>query len=314
MRSPAWTPAASAHCSMHPAWTSHSSVSGSCTICGGAGTSIGDAPWLRWIRSRTTAFEVTGACGTSVVAVAAADEVFGAAERAGLALLRPESPPLAALVALGLITQGHLFRGEVRAARAIVDRADDHPALRDKADLNSLTLRMSPYADSSAASAADRLAKSLAGGSGALRKQLLARPVRHRQCRGRATSPRRCGSSRLRPPPTLTTARADSIAAFLEILRTYAALRQGDLDRLRDFETAQRVFISISRVARSLATMSGAFCWRPDASTTRSGTSSACIPIRVLRPRPVPARPRLRSARRAREGARALPHLRGMVE
>ena len=226
------------------------------------------------------AFEVTGPCGTSVVAVAAADEVFEAAERAGLALLRPESPPLAAVVALGLITQGHLFRGEVRAARAIVARADDHPKLRGRADLNSLTLRMSPYSDSSAASAADRLGKSLAGGSGVLRKQLwlglyaidnvresdLSASLRELETQAAADT---------------ATARADSIAAFLEVLRTYAALRQGDLGRLRDFEAAQRAFIiGLGNEGDFLRYDVGRLLLEAGRSTMPSGTSSACIPIR----------------------------------
>ncbi len=61
--------------------------------------------------------------------------------------------------------------------------------------------------------------------------------------RAGATSPRRCRKLETQAAVDNTTARADSIAAFLEVLRTYAALRRGDLDRLRDFEAAQRVFI-----------------------------------------------------------------------
>jgi tetratricopeptide (TPR) repeat protein len=187
------------------------------------------------------AFEVTGPCRGGDF-VAAADEVFEAAERAGLALLRPESPPLAAVVALSQMTTGHLFRGEVRAARAVVARAGDHPVLRHVAGLAALTVRMSPYSDSSAASAAERLGHSTPNGSGVLRRELW---------RGLYAIDRSGGSDLSAALQELetqaavdnTTARADSIAAFLEVLRTYAALRQGDLDRLRDFEAAQRVFI-----------------------------------------------------------------------
>ncbi|TFG87783.1 MAG: hypothetical protein E4H17_03150 [Gemmatimonadales bacterium] len=174
--------------------------------------------------------------------VAAADELFEAAEPALLALLRPETPWLAARVALGQLTMGHLYRGEVRAARVIVARAYDHPRLRRVADLAALTLRMSPYSDSSAASAAERLGQSRPDRSRVLRRELWRGLYAIDQSRESDLS---AALQELETQAAVdtTTARADAIAAFLEILRTYAALRQGDLDRLRDFEAAQRVLV-----------------------------------------------------------------------
>jgi eukaryotic-like serine/threonine-protein kinase len=195
------------------------------------------------------AFELTGPCNNTFVA--AADETFEVGERAELALLRPESPWLVARVALDHLTRRYLFRGEVRAARAIVARADDHPDLRNVADLGSLTLRLSPYSDSSAASAAHRLVKPLTGGSGVPQRQLWLGLYAIDNLRESDLS---ASLQELEAQAAADTARAEAIAGFREVLRTYAALRHGDLDRLRDFEAAQRVFVFVD-----LAGHEGAF-------------------------------------------------------
>lgn len=186
------------------------------------------------------AFALTGSCGQTFVAPA--DAVFEVAERDGLARLRPGSPGFAASVAFGSLAGGHLFRGEVRAARALAALADDNPDLRDRAERNALTLRMSPYSDTSGASAADRLGQRLAGESGVVvRRELWLGLYAMAQSREDELS------TALQELDTqaadTASARADDAASVLEVLRTYAALRRGELDRLRDFEAAQRVSV-----------------------------------------------------------------------